>query len=100
MFCTYPTNLQAKRAVKDIFNSGSNTGRKVTPEEASNMLRESFQDDESAWLWFLLQIRSQFQILAREQRELAGSLAEDEDDVAAREEENLLLQAGHAVAQD
>ena len=64
------------------------------------MLRESFQDDESAWLWFLLQIRSQFQILAREQRELAGSLAEDEDDVAAREEENLLLQAGRAVAQD
>ena len=50
MFCTGPTNLQAKRAVKDIFNSGSNTGRKVTPEEASNMLREGFQDDESAWL--------------------------------------------------
>ena len=50
--------------------------------------------------FFLLQIRSQFQILAREQRELAGSLAEDEDDVAAREEENLLLQAGRAVAQD
>ena len=95
------------------------------------MLRERFQDDESAWLrpsqvtlfffsqrvsglnfildvyfsktqfyFFLLQIRSQFQILAREQRELAGSLAEDGDDVAAREEENLLLQAGRAVAQD
>ena len=51
-------------------------------------------------LYFLVQIRSQFQILAREQRELAGRLAEDEDDVAVREEEFLLLQAGRAVAKD
>ena len=46
----FSASAQAKRAIKDIFNDGSATGRKVSAEEAAKMLRERFPEDTDAWL--------------------------------------------------
>ena len=42
--------MQAKNVLRELFEVGKKSKRKLTPEEASKMLRQRFPNDEVMWL--------------------------------------------------
>ena len=107
------STLQAKLELRKIYDIGNQTGKKMTPEDGARMLRQRFQDTEVMWLkpsqvllvefhklnicsLDSLQVRSQFSLFAKADRERSGD-QNDEADIIAQEERGLLEQAADLV---
>ena len=107
------STLQAKLELRKIYDIGNQMGKKMTPEDGARMLWQRFQDTEVMWLkpsqvllvefhklnicsLDSLQVRSQFSLFAKADREKSGD-QNDEADIIAQEERGLLEQATDIV---